>query len=185
MHEAEPSAQERLQTQSLRNVRALVEKLEREEKAKPRVVLAVLGAMAILLIGLVAYAISLRYKPSAVEGRRLIAHQTVLLSPAAYADHVVERISFFGNGDGVQALRASATGEATVHMVFGSRSGSPDVSIARASGDSQLDEKLLSIAKLTGTSGAPPPTADGKPIEFDVRLALASGKLGATRVKGP
>ena len=181
MQEMGETAQERLQMQSLRNVRALVDKLEGEQRTSPR-----LGYAIALVVGLLAIGIGgivlVRYNlPRAVEARRIAAVDVAALSRDQFEDHVVARLNFVGNGPELEAMRTSGTsGRGVVHLTLQQRKA-PEVALVKSSGDSQLDGRLLTLARY-GAMNVLPASLQGAPFEIDLAMALEPGRFSATRL---
>lgn len=164
------TAQERLQQQSLANVRALVDKLERGDDKPSWRGLAIAGAtiavaVTVGYLGLRAWAQS-RIAPEALD--------TTSLSPAAYAQRCAAAIEKAANSRHRPGHGRPAAIRAEVKVgALGQRSARRTTS----SGDSQLDEALTGHV-LAGPCGAPP---GGKGLAFAVEVAYV-GDPGAIRV---
>lgn len=172
MHDADVSAQERLQAQSLRNVRALVEKLEAEERARKRDYFLAAGwvllGVAIVIGGYIGYRVAT--KPARAAISRSVPTEN--LTPDQYVDHVLAVVASKANSDAEAPARAFRTGAGKVKLTVRAN-GYSEVDLAKSSGDSTTDDAMMSLVKRSEPFGALPHSmgAERLTLLMDVELA--------------
>ena len=166
MHDADVSAQERLQMQSLRNVRALVDKLEAEEREKKGLWLALAWALGIVVL-LAALATALmKWGGPPKPTRAAVVSQTSTMTEAEFRDHVVRLVQVRANSRGEAASRSNREGRGIVRLEV-KPSGYGDVSLVKGMGNSHVDSALTSLVKRAEPFG---PIPRRQVIDLEVAL---------------
>ena len=180
MHDADVSAQERLQMQSLRNVRALVDKLEAEERERKHLWLALAWALGIVVL-LAAIVVALvKWSGPVKPTRAAVVSQTSTMTDAEFRAHVVRLVQARANSRGEAASRSNREGRGIVRLEV-KPSGYSEVSLLKGMGDTHVDSALLSLVKRSEPFGRIPNATsidlevalvpDGKGVALQVALA--------------
>lgn len=184
MHDADVSAQERLQLQSLRNVRALVEKLEAEERAKNySVAIAaawVVGAVVLVIGSFMAYKVMTRPARPAVAAYE--AARPASRDP--YIDRAIRLIATRANAPGEAAGRANREGRALLNVVL-KDGGYGKVEVVKSSGDTEVDAALSALVKRSEPFGLLPQGLTELEMVLDVQLLRTNGAASQLRVARP
>ena len=164
------TAQERLQRNALRNVRALLDKLERGTNPLAEIAVAFSLVFVILAIA-VTYAVATRKPSEPAPPLKATSAMTV----AEYQDYVRQRIQGKANTM-TSALRQIRPGEAEV-VIRLRPNGYGDLTFVRSSGDSQMDDRMGALVKFSEPFGAPPAGAESVGIGAVLRVARRDGDM--------
>ena len=163
MSETTETAQERLQQQSLRNVRALIEKLEGEEKRSRESWKGLLVAAMVITVLLVGGVFGIG---SYVRGTRPVPAAVTIATAAAtlpeYQERLRRQFEAHANGARADAWRQSAHGPAVLKIVMERTGRVGEVTIERGSGDSVTDSHYATLLKQAEPFGILPPGSGGE-----------------------
>jgi len=176
MDELEQTAQERLEMKAIANSRALLEKIDREEKAHrswtPALVTA---AVTLLAAGAITYAF---LRPEVYPQP---AQPTTQMTPAEYAAYYRHRIEWHANHTRIKG-KIRRQGELPQGMVILSihvaSNGAPDPIIEQSSHDSVVDADMRRLVMLGEPFGPPPTGAHGSDLAIRAKLTgrIVDGK---------
>ena len=164
------TAQERLEQNALRNVRALLDKLDKGTNPLAEIAVAFTLVFVILAIA-VTYAVVTRSPSEPPPPAKATSTMTV----AEYEDYVRQRIQGKANMM-TNALRQIRPGEAEV-VIRLRPNGYGDLTFVRSSGDSQMDDRMGALVKFSEPFGAPPGGAGGVAVGAVLRIARRDGDM--------